>query len=106
MGALPYTDEVDAKSRVMFSVHRDELYKIKQFQEADKLINVLLRLYTGLFADFVYIYEEVLARHAEMTRDQTGDVNQRSPTHSAASHRYDQASLGGLGIDTAGRLGV
>ncbi|MDP4270241.1 MAG: ATP-dependent DNA helicase RecQ [Bacteroidota bacterium] len=69
-GYIEYTDEVDAKSRVMFTVHRDELYKIKQFQEADKLINVLLRLYTGLFADFVYIYEEVLARHAEMTRDQ------------------------------------
>jgi len=69
-GYIEYTDEVDAKSRVMFTVHRDELYKIKQFQEADKLIHVMLRAYTGLFADYVYIHEEVLARHAEMTRDQ------------------------------------
>ncbi|WP_243349404.1 ATP-dependent DNA helicase RecQ [Parabacteroides sp. FAFU027] len=69
-GYIEYTDEVDAKSRVMFSVHRDELYKLKQFEEADKLIHVLLRLHTGLFADFVYIHEEVLARHTEMTRDQ------------------------------------
>lgn len=69
-GYIEYTDEVDAKSRVMFTVHRDELYKIKQFQEADKLISVLLRLYTGLFADYVYIHEDVLARHAEMTRNQ------------------------------------
>lgn len=69
-GYIEYTDEVDAKSRVIFTVHRDELYKLKQFQDADKLISVLLRLYTGLFADFAYIHEEMLARNAEMTRDQ------------------------------------
>lgn len=69
-GYIEYTDEVDSKSRAMFTVHRDELYRIKQFQDADLLIQMLLRAYTGLFADYVYIQEEQLARLTNMTHQQ------------------------------------
>ncbi len=69
-GYIEYTDEVDSKSRVMFTVHRDELYRIKQFQDADLLIQMLLRAYTGLFADYGYIQEEQLARLTNMTHQQ------------------------------------
>ncbi len=69
-GYIEYTDEVDARSRVMFTVHRDELYRIRQFQDADLLIQMLLRAYTGLFADYVFIQEEQLARLTNMTQQQ------------------------------------
>lgn len=60
-GYLELTDEQDNNSRVMFITHRDDLYKLNQNDEQDKLIHMLLRSYTGLFTDPSYISEESLA---------------------------------------------
>lgn len=60
-GYIEYTDEVDNRSRLMFTVYRDELYHYRLETEFDQLINVILRLYTGLFADYVTIDEKEIA---------------------------------------------
>ena len=70
-GYLEYTDEQDNGSRLMFTVRRDELYLIhEQSPEVENLIRMLLRSYTGLFSDFVYINEDTLAFRLGLTRQQ------------------------------------
>jgi ATP-dependent DNA helicase RecQ len=69
-GYIELTDEQDSSSRVLFSVGKDDLYKIKLTSEQDRLIHILLRSYTGLFTDFAVVNEEILAQRVQWTRDQ------------------------------------
>jgi ATP-dependent DNA helicase RecQ len=69
-GYIELTDEQDSSSRVLFTVGKDDLYKIKQTPEQDRLIHILLRSYTGLFTDFAPVNEEILAQRLKWTRDQ------------------------------------
>lgn len=49
-GYLEYTDEQDNASRLYFTVRRDELYKLRELgEDMDKLIQIVLRSYTGVF---------------------------------------------------------
>lgn len=67
-GYLSLTDEQDNMSRVLFILPRDELYRLHQNDEQEKLIHILLRSYTGLFADAVSISEENIATRLGWTR--------------------------------------
>ena len=70
-GYLEYTDEQDNASRLRFSVHRDELYKLRELgEDMDTLIQTILRSYTGLFTDYAFINEESLATRTGLTRRQ------------------------------------
>ena len=67
-GYIEYTDETDNQSRAIFSVYRDELYKYDFSKEYEHLINIMLRLYTGIFADYVTINEGTIAQHLQKSR--------------------------------------
>ncbi|MDL2215274.1 ATP-dependent DNA helicase, partial [Dysgonomonas sp. OttesenSCG-928-M03] len=67
-GYIEYTDEVDSQSRLMFTIYRDELYKYEFDKNYEHLINITLRLYTGLFADYVNINEATLGIHMQKSR--------------------------------------
>lgn len=68
-GYLEYTDEQDNASRLIFTLRRDELYKLeKNDADTDKLINIILRSYTGLFTDYAYIDEERLEMRSGIPR--------------------------------------
>ena len=70
-GYLDYTDEQDNASRLLFTVRRDELYRHNGLgDEADRLIRLLLRLYTGLFTDYAFIDEGALATRTGLSRHQ------------------------------------
>ena len=69
-GYVDLTDEQDNSSRVLFVVGKDDLYKVKNSAEQEKLIHILLRSYTGLFTDPAYIDEDVLAKRLGWTREQ------------------------------------
>ena len=69
-GYLEFTDEQDSSSRVIFTVGKEDLYKIKQTPEQDRLTHILLRSYTGLFTDFASINEDIIAKRLDWTRDQ------------------------------------
>jgi ATP-dependent DNA helicase RecQ len=69
-GYIELTDEQDSSSRVLFTVGKDDLYKLKHDGDQERLIHILLRSYTGLFTDLASISEEVLAKRLEWTRDQ------------------------------------
>jgi len=69
-GYIELTDEQDSSSRVLFTVGKDDLYKMKQTPAQEKLTHILLRSYTGLFTDFASISEETIAKRLQWTRDE------------------------------------
>ena len=74
-GYLEYTDEQDNASRLIFTLRRDELYKLQEYDaDTEKLLNVILRSYTGLFTDYAYINEESLEVRTGLTRQQIYDT--------------------------------
>ena len=68
-GYLEYTDEQDNASRILFTISRDELYKIQELgKEGEMLLQILLRTYTGLFTDYTFISEAVLMQRTGLDR--------------------------------------
>jgi len=69
-GYITLTDAMNEPSRAFFLVGRDELYKFQvENREADRLIKVLLRSYSGLFTDFTPINEYEIARRMSSERE-------------------------------------
>ena len=74
-GYLEYTDEQDNGSRLIFTLRRDELYKLQEYNaDTEKLLNTILRSYTGLFTDYAYISEESLSVRTGLSRQQIYDT--------------------------------
>jgi len=69
-GYIELTDEQDNSSKLLFTLMKDELYKLRQNTEQDQLIHVLLRSYTGLFTDPAYINEDLIAKRLGWKRDE------------------------------------
>lgn len=68
-GYIEYDEDADSLSRILFTVKRDELYRLKEFDsKTNLLINTILRSYTGLFADYVFIREELLMSRTGLSR--------------------------------------
>ena len=68
-GYREYTGEQDNTSRLLFTIRRDELYRLREMgDDMDKLIQTVLRSYTGVFTDYTYINEDSLAIRTGLTR--------------------------------------
>ncbi len=64
-GYLEYDPAPDQQTRVRFLLERQTLYQLENLSEQeDRLIVALLRNYGGLFADFGYIDEALIAQHS------------------------------------------
>lgn len=61
-GYLEYNDDPDDYAHLMMTVDRDDLYDIALDEAEEDFLQLLLRSYSGLFADYVPIQEEVLAQ--------------------------------------------
>ncbi|MDD3788935.1 MAG: RecQ family ATP-dependent DNA helicase [Petrimonas sp.] len=73
-GYIEYTEEIDTRSRVHFLIFRDELYTLNLDKAYDELIHTLLRNYTGVFSDEVYIDESLLAIHTQKSRHEVYEM--------------------------------
>lgn len=74
-GYLEYTDEQDNASRLLFTIRRDELYKLQRMgDDMDKLIQNVLRSYTGVFTDYAFINEDSIAIRTGLTRRQVYEL--------------------------------
>lgn len=73
-GYLELTDEQDNSSRVLVIVNKDDLYNIKFTADQDKMLHVLLRSYTGLFTDYAYISEEIIAGRLNWNKEKVYDI--------------------------------
>ena len=70
-GYIDYRDEDDTQARVKFILERDELYRLHgNTPQEDTVITALLRTYSGLFQDYGYIDESILAELCGLTKPQ------------------------------------
>lgn len=77
-GYMMLTDESDHPPRIVFTVGRDDLYKIQvEREELDYFIKVLLRTYTGVFSDFVAINEHEIAHLTGYTLQRVQELFKR-----------------------------
>ena len=74
-GYIEYDEEADNEARVKFLIGRDDLYRLEHVTpDEDKVIVCLLRNYGGLFADYGYIDESMVAQQAGITQPQCYDI--------------------------------
>jgi ATP-dependent DNA helicase RecQ len=61
-GYILYQEEEEHTSRLRFIIPRDELYRRYDISEtSDQVIRTLLRLYSGVFSDYVFIDEKYIS---------------------------------------------
>ena len=61
-GYIEFVEEIETQSRVMIHARKDELYDLETTTPgADLVLQAILRIYTGLFSDYVFINEDVIA---------------------------------------------
>ena len=71
-GYLKYDLESDHKARVKFLLERDQLYRLNELNDQEEtVITALLRSYGGLFVDYTYIDEALIAHKAGLNNQQT-----------------------------------
>lgn len=68
-GLIDFQEEISTRSRVMILTTKEELYGLDLSPTAENVLRQLLREYTGLFADYVYISEPVLASRLGLSDD-------------------------------------
>ncbi|MDD4777581.1 MAG: RecQ family ATP-dependent DNA helicase [Fermentimonas sp.] len=73
-GYLEYTDEIDTRSRLRFLVYRDEMYSLRLGAVTDELLHTIMRTYTGVFSDDIYIDESMLAIRIGKSRQEVYDI--------------------------------
>ena len=74
-GYIEYDEEADNQARVRFLVGRDDLYRLDHVTpDEERVIVALLRGYGGLFADYVFIDESIVAQQAGLTSPQTYEI--------------------------------
>ncbi|CEA14648.1 MAG TPA: RecQ family ATP-dependent DNA helicase [Fermentimonas caenicola] len=73
-GYLEYTDEIDARSKLRFLIYRDDMYSLRLEPITDELLHTIMRSYTGVFSDDIYIDESMLASRIGKTRQEVYDI--------------------------------
>lgn len=74
-GYIDFREEEENTSRLLFLTGRDDLYRLHQLQgAADRVIKGVLRLYGGIFSDYVPIDEQRLGAECEMTPQEVYDA--------------------------------
>ena len=66
-GYIEYTEEQDNQARVMFTIGRNDLYRLENTSpNEEKIITALLRNYGGLFTAYNFIDESFLAMQTQL----------------------------------------
>ncbi len=77
-GYVVLTDEADHPPRILFTVSREDLYKIRiQREELDHIIRVLLRTYTGIFTETVPVNVSEIAHLSGYTLERVHELLKR-----------------------------
>ena len=68
LGHIVYEDDPSSCARILFLLSRDQLYYLDHLApKEDATIESILRLYGGVFNDYVYIDEQLIAQRAGLT---------------------------------------
>ncbi|MDE6484888.1 MAG: RecQ family ATP-dependent DNA helicase [Duncaniella sp.] len=68
-GYIEFVEETTSRSRVMILYTKEELYGLNLDDTTDQVLNYMLRNYTGLFADYVYINETVMSERMHISTE-------------------------------------
>ena len=68
-GYIEYIEDPENNSRLMFLANRDDLYRIDFDPLTDNILQVILRSYTGLFTDYTFIDESLIATRTHSTHE-------------------------------------
>ena len=85
-GYIEYTEEQDNQARVMFTINRNDLYRLEHNSaNEERVITALLRNYGGLFTDYNYIDESFIASQTALQPHQVymilKNLSQRNIMH-------------------------
>lgn len=73
-GFLTYQEETETQPRVMILQQRDELYNLPLSEEQDRVLSYLLRTYTGIFANPVYINDNQMADRLSISPKHVNEI--------------------------------
>jgi ATP-dependent DNA helicase RecQ len=66
-GFIEYVAETTTRSRLMVIMTRQALYDLDLSEECERVFQFILRHYTGIFADYEYIDESLIASSLDLT---------------------------------------
>lgn len=69
-GYVEYIEETTSRSRLMVVMDKEDLYSLDLDSVTEDVFQCVLRMYSGLFADYVYISEVSLARALTLSTEQ------------------------------------
>ena len=70
-GYIEFIEEIETQSRVIILADKDELYNLRNTNKnLDLVLQAILRQYTGLFADYVYINEEYISKKFDISQEE------------------------------------
>lgn len=74
-GYMTLTDVLDNPTRIMFRMSREELYRLQVDRtDLESFLRIVLRLYTGLFTEFVAVDEAYMARMSGYTEQRVKEL--------------------------------
>ena len=74
-GYIEYEDERENKAQVTMLLRREDLYRLDSLSnEENAVVTALLRNYGGMFSDFCYIDESLIATEAGLDREATYNI--------------------------------
>lgn len=69
-GYIEFVEEIDTQSRVIILADKSELYHIPtDTPDIDRVLQALLRTYTGLFSDYVFINEAIISKRYGLSQE-------------------------------------
>ncbi len=68
-GYIEYIEETTSRSRLMVVMKKEDLYSLRLDADTEEIFQYILRTYTGLFADYVYINEVTIATSLRLSSD-------------------------------------
>lgn len=69
-GYMQLIEDIDKRSRLKILCEREELYNVHfSNSKTEEVLKMALRLYTGLFADYVFIRESEIAYHLKLNEN-------------------------------------
>ncbi len=73
-GYIYFMDEHEQSPRVMMRCSKEELYEVHLSYKEDQLLQLIMRNYTGIFADPQFINDEMLARKLGMDKQAVNEL--------------------------------
>ncbi len=66
-GIIEFNEDRRSSAQILMLIGKDEIYSARIDPEAERVLNAIFRTYTGIFADYTPINEELIAHTLDLT---------------------------------------